>query len=163
MEHTLISNGVEETIKIGFLFGRILSSKIIIGIDGDMGCGKTHLTKGIACGLGIEQNVTSPTFSLINEYRGKVLDLYHFDVYRINSLDELFLIGFDDYLKSNGVVVIEWSSLILDALPQDSNYIKIKKLNDNQRKIEFNFSENYKNILTELICTIDKEIQRWFF
>lgn len=151
MEYTVISNGVDETIKIGILLGEILNSKIIIGIDGDMGCGKTHLIKGIARGLNIEGNITSPTFSLVNEYQREKLNLYHFDVYRIESLDELFLIGFDDYIKDNAINIIEWSSLISEILPKNSNYIKFKKLNENTREIKFNFSEKYENVLTEFI------------
>lgn len=159
MEYTAISNRVEETIKIGDLLGRTLNSKIIIGIDGDMGCGKTHLIKGIAKGLNIENNITSPTFNLVNEYKGEKLDLYHFDVYRINSLDDLFLIGFDEYLKDNAITIIEWSSLVSEILPIDTNYIRLRKLNDNQRKIKFNFSEKYENILEKFIH-MAKEIQK---
>lgn len=160
MKHTIISNSIEETIKIGEILGSQLNSKILIGLDGDIGCGKTHLAKGIALGLNITDTVKSPTFNLISEYTEGRLPLYHFDVYRLESIDELYLIGFDDYLKTFGVVIIEWTSLIKEILPENTNYITILKdpTNTNKRIIEFNFAEDYENILKETIDIINKEI-----
>lgn len=160
MKYTLSTNNINETIYIGKILGQLLNSKILIGLNGDMGSGKTYLTKGIALGLNIEDNIKSPTFNLINEYTNGKINLYHFDVYRLNSLDELFLIGFDDYIKNDGIKIIEWSSLIKNILPKDTNYIKICKSNTNQncRTIEFNFSKDYEEILIKAINIFNKEI-----
>ena len=160
MKHTIISSSIEETIEIGRILGTQLNSKILIGLNGDIGCGKTHFTKGIALGLNIKDNIKSPTFNLISEYTDGVLPLYHFDVYRLESIDELYLIGFEDYVKSNGVVVIEWTSLIESILPKDTNYITISKdaLEENKRIIEFNFSLEYDYILKNLIDILNKEV-----
>ena len=94
MELEFVVTAVEETYKIGELLGTLVSPGDIICLIGDLGTGKTHLTKGIANGLGIEDHVTSPTFTIVNEYTGR-LKLYHFDVYRVNDPDEIEAIGFD--------------------------------------------------------------------
>ena len=153
MKHKFLINNVNETILLGQKLGSILNSNIIIGIDGELGAGKTHFTKGIALGLNIKDNITSPSFSLINEYRGENLDLYHFDVYRLNSIDELLLIGFDDYIEKNAVTIIEWASSIKEILPKETNYINIYNFqNDtNKRIMEFDFYKDYENILKILI------------
>ena len=160
LKYTLSTNNINETIYVGKILGSLLSSKILIGLNGDMGCGKTHLTKGIALGLNIEDNIKSPTFNLINEYTNGKINLYHFDVYRLNSLDELFLIGFDDYIKNDGIKIIEWSSLIKNILPKNTNYINICKSNTNEncRTIEFNFSKDYEEILIKAINIFNKEL-----
>lgn len=161
MKQTLFINNLNETILLGKVLSSFLPSKIIIALDGDLGCGKTHLTKGIALGLNIYDNVKSPTFNLINEYLDGRSPLYHFDVYRLNSVDELFLIGFDEYIKNDGIKIIEWASLIKDILPKDTNYINIFKIlgENNKRSIEFNFSKNYEYILTKSINTFKKEVK----
>ena len=160
MKNTLKINNINETINIGKLIGKNLNKSVIIALDGDMGCGKTHLTKGIAMGLNIKNNITSPTFKLINEYYDGTLPLYHFDVYRLNSLDELFLIGFNDYIKNDGVKIIEWASNIREALPKNTNYINIFKVptKDNERIIEFNFSNEYIEVLTIILNDFKKEV-----
>ncbi len=158
MKYTVISENVNKTIKIGNLLGSVLNSKILIGIDGDMSSGKTHLIKGIGKGLNIHNEIKSPTFNLVNEYSCQTLNLYHFDVYRIDSVEEMFLIGFDDYLKDNAITIIEWSSKIKDLLPQNTNYIKLKNLNETQREIQFNFSQDQESILTKFIDKINEEI-----
>lgn len=159
MKYKISVNNLDETIFVGKILGSLLKSKLIIGLDGDIGCGKTHLTKGIALGLKIDDVIKSPTFSLINEYTNKNISLYHFDVYRLNSIDELFLIGFDEYLKNDGIKIIEWSSLIKKILPNDTNYINIYKSNENinARTIEFDFSEKYEDIIIKTINTFKKE------
>lgn len=160
MKDILKINNINETINIGKLIGKNLNKSITIALDGDIGCGKTQLTKGIALGLNIKDNITSPTFNLINEYYNGTLPLYHFDVYRLNSIDELFLIGFDDYIKSDGVRIIEWASNVKEALPLDTNFINIFKLpsNNNERIIEFNFNNEYEDILTKILNDFKKEI-----
>ena len=118
---------VEETYKIGELIGALVNSGDIICLIGDLGTGKTHLTKGIAKGLGIEDHVTSPTFTIVNEYTGR-LKLYHFDVYRVNDPDEIEAIGFDEYIFSDAVSIIEWANYIEELIPPNNLTITIEKL-----------------------------------
>lgn len=128
---------VDETISIGEQIGKLANDGDIICLEGDLGTGKTHLTKGIAKGLNIHSNITSPTFNIVNEYEGR-LKLYHFDVYRVNDPDEIQAIGFDEYIFSDAVTVIEWSNYIKELIPDE--YMKVlieKNLKDgfNSRKI----------------------------
>lgn len=96
-------------------------------LDGDLGVGKTVFTKGFALGLGIEDDITSPTFTIVNEYHSGRMPFYHFDVYRIGDEDEMFDIGFDEYIDGNGVCLIEWAELIKSIIPKNAIYIKISK------------------------------------
>lgn len=159
MNHILTVNNIDETIKLGKILGSHINEKIVIALDGDLGCGKTHFTKGIALGLNIKESIKSPTFSLINEYYEGRMPLYHFDVYRLESIDELFLIGFDDYINKNALVIIEWASLIHYALPYDTNYINIYKDESlpSRRNIEFNFSDKYGKIIENTIKKFKEE------
>lgn len=130
-------NSVDETINIGEQIGKLANDGDIICLEGDLGTGKTHLTKGIAKGLNIHSNITSPTFNIVNQYEGR-LKLYHFDVYRVNDPDEIQAIGFDEYIFSDAVTVIEWSNYIKELIPDE--YMKVlieKNLKDgfNSRKI----------------------------
>ncbi len=131
-------NSVEETTAIGLALGKILKSGDIVCLTGDLGTGKTHITKGIAQGLGIEEYITSPTFTIVNEYDSGRLKLYHFDVYRVSDPDEIYAIGFDDYIFSDGVSIIEWANYIEEILPKDYLHIYIEKDLDN--------GENYRKI-----------------
>lgn len=153
MKYTLHLNSVKETLHLGKIISSLIDQNCLLGLDGDLGCGKTHFTKGIALGLDINENITSPTFNLISEYYSGRLNLYHFDVYRLNSIDELYMIGFEEYLKYNGVLVIEWASLIKEFLPEDFNYINIYKIDEisEKRKIEFDFCEKDEHILKQAI------------
>jgi len=119
-------DSVEKTIKLGEKIGKLVKSGDIICIDGDLGSGKTHLAKGIALGLDIKEYITSPTFTIVNEYEGRI-KLYHFDVYRVNDPDEIEAIGFDEYIFSDGVSIIEWSNLIEGLIPEEHIQIKISK------------------------------------
>ncbi|CDI50643.1 tRNA (adenosine(37)-N6)-threonylcarbamoyltransferase complex ATPase subunit type 1 TsaE [Clostridium tetani] len=130
-------NSVDETIGIGEQIGKLAHAGDIICLEGDLGTGKTHLTKGIAKGLGIHNNITSPTFNIVNEYEGR-LKFYHFDVYRVNDPDEIYAIGFDEYIFSDAVTVIEWSNYIEELIPEEYMKILVEKnsKNDfNSRKI----------------------------
>lgn len=153
MKYTLHLKNVEETITLGKILGSFINSKFSLALDGDLGCGKTHFTRGLALGLNIDQNITSPTFTLINEYYDGRLNLYHFDVYRLKSIDELYMIGFEEYLKHDGVIVIEWASLIKKFLPDNFNYINIYKIDSNykQRKVDLDFCEKDEQILKQAI------------
>lgn len=143
---------VEETYKIGELIGALVNSGDIICLIGDLGTGKTHLTKGIAKGLGIEDHVTSPTFTIVNEYKGR-LTLYHFDVYRVNDPEEIAAIGFDEYIFSDAVSIIEWANYIEDLIPLNNLTINIEKLpeyGDNYRKITIQYSDKRYDYIKEL-------------
>lgn len=124
-----------ETIEIGERLGRILEKGDIVTLNGDLGAGKTHFTKGIARGLGVEDYVTSPTFTIVNEYSGRI-PLYHFDVYRIDDIYEMYEIGFEEYLYGEGICIIEWSNIIKDLLPKNTIDITINRLEENIREIE---------------------------
>ena len=143
---------VEETYKIGELIGTLVNPGDIICLIGDLGTGKTHLTKGIAKGLDIEDNVTSPTFTIVNEYTGR-LTLYHFDVYRVNDPDEIEAIGFDEYIFSDAVSVIEWANYIEELIPPNNLTITIEKipeLGDNYRKISTQYSDKRYDYIKEI-------------
>lgn len=146
-------NSVEQTYNIGFQIGHMCKSGDIICLVGDLGTGKTHLTKGIAKGLNIDDHITSPTFTIVNEYEGR-LKLYHFDVYRVNDPDEIEAIGFDEYIFSDGVSIIEWANYIEDLIPQeDAMYIYINKIEDqcpNNREIKFEFTNPKYNYVKEI-------------
>lgn len=120
-------NSIEETTAIGEALGKMLNAGDIICLTGDLGTGKTHITKGIAKGLNITDYITSPTFTIVNEYDNGRLKLNHFDVYRVSDPDEIYAIGFDDYIFSDAVSIIEWANYIEDILPQDYLHINIKK------------------------------------
>ncbi|MEF9933850.1 tRNA (adenosine(37)-N6)-threonylcarbamoyltransferase complex ATPase subunit type 1 TsaE [Clostridium sp.] len=125
----------QETIELGKKIGQHLKKGDILTLNGDLGAGKTHFTKGIAMGLNIDDYVTSPTFTIVNEYSGDI-SLYHFDVYRIEHIEQMYDIGFDEYLFGDGICIIEWSNIVQELLPGNTIDIVIKKLNDNNREIE---------------------------
>ncbi len=120
------TNSFEETVEFGRKLGEVLKSGDVICLSGDLGTGKTALTNGIAKALGINSYITSPTFTLVNEYQGKYA-LYHFDVYRIADPDEMFDIGFDEYINGEGITIIEWGELISEILPSEIINLTIKK------------------------------------
>ncbi|MGL5378629.1 tRNA (adenosine(37)-N6)-threonylcarbamoyltransferase complex ATPase subunit type 1 TsaE [Clostridium sp.] len=131
-------NSVESTTSLGLKLGKLLNPGDIICLTGDLGTGKTHITKGIAQGLDIHEHITSPTFTIVNEYDSGRLKLYHFDVYRVSDPDEIYAIGFDDYIFSNGVSIIEWANYIEEILPSEYLHILIEKdleKGENFRKI----------------------------
>lgn len=140
----LIVNNIDETIAIGRQIGELAKAGDIICLTGDLGSGKTHFTKGIALGLNIKDDITSPTFTIVNEYDGGRLKLNHFDVYRVNDPDEIEAIGFDEYIFSEAVTVIEWANYIDVLIPEESLNISITKLperGENFRKLVINYSD----------------------
>jgi tRNA threonylcarbamoyladenosine biosynthesis protein TsaE len=143
---------VEETYRLGEQIGALVNSGDIICLIGDLGTGKTHLTKGIAKGLDIKDHVTSPTFTIVNEYTGR-LTLYHFDVYRVNDPEEISAIGFDEYIFSEAVSVIEWANYIEELIPHNKLTITIEKLpalSDNYRKITMAYTDKRYDYIKEI-------------
>ena len=129
-----ISNSPAETEAIGAALGKILTPGAIVAYRGDLGAGKTAFTRGLARGLGYAESVTSPTYTIVNEYLGGRLPLFHFDMYRLRSSDDLWGIGWDDYLDRGGVCAVEWSENVADAM-EDAITVTIEKLGDDCRRI----------------------------
>ena len=131
-----ISHSVSETEAIGEALGRTLSPGSVLAYRGDLGMGKTAFTRGLARGLGCTGRVTSPTFTIVNEYEGGRLPLFHFDMYRLGSADELYDIGWEDYLARGGVCAVEWSEIVRDALEPGCIRVDLRRgERDGQRRI----------------------------
>lgn len=131
-----ISQSAAETVEYGRQLAAHLKSGDVVALTGDLGAGKTCLVKGIAAGLGVEQAVTSPTFTLIHEYRGGRLPLVHVDLYRLDTLAEAVSIGIEDYLDGTGVTVVEWAERIESLLPERTQRIRLSVVDENTRNIE---------------------------
>ena len=125
MENTFIMKSEEDTEKLAREFAKGLRAGDVVALVGDLGAGKTTFTKAAAEGLGVTEKLSSPTFTIVCEYESGRLPLYHFDVYRVNDEDELFEIGFDDYLHGKGVCLIEWANLVEDLLPENTIYVNL--------------------------------------
>ena len=131
-----ITSSAAETEQLASRLAQTLQAGDLIAFVGGMGMGKTCFTHGLAAGLGIDPGeVSSPTFALVNEYRGGRLPLFHFDMYRVESFDGLYSTGFFDYLDMGGVVAVEWSENIHGALPQEVIRVTFERLGDTQRRI----------------------------
>ena len=130
----LLSHSPEETEDIGARLAQRLEPGAVVAFTGDLGAGKTAFTRGLARGLGIPDRVTSPTFTIVNEYEGGRLPLFHFDMYRLGSADELFDIGWEDYLRRGGVCAVEWSENIADALEEDTVRVDIRRGGSDQER-----------------------------
>lgn len=130
-----ISESVEKTNEIAAEFANKLCAGDVVAFFGEVGAGKTHFVKGLAQVLCPQADVVSPTFTIVNEYLGGRLPLYHFDMYRIESFDDLYSTGFFDYLETGGVCLIEWSENIEGALPEPHYEVHIEKLGEQSRKI----------------------------
>ena len=137
-----ITHSPEETEAVGAALAKILPAGAVIAYEGDLGAGKTAFTRGLARGLGYAEPVTSPTYTIVNEYLGGRLPLFHFDMYRLASADDLWDIGWEDYLERLGVCAVEWSENITDAL-EDPLFICIEKLGENSRKITLKGANNH--------------------
>ena len=129
-----ITNSPEQTEKVGQALGNAIKPGTVIAYRGDLGAGKTAFTRGLARGLGSQELVTSPTYTIVNEYLGGRMPLFHFDMYRLHSSDDLWDIGWEDYLERNGVCAVEWSENVADAL-EDPVFITIEKLGEDSRRI----------------------------
>ena len=129
-----ITHSPEETEKVGQRLGSVLQPGTILAYDGDLGAGKTAFTRGLARGLGATESVTSPTYTIVNEYLSGRLPLFHFDMYRLASSDDLWDIGWEDYLERGGVCAVEWSENVRDAM-EDAIVVRIEKTGEDSRCI----------------------------
>lgn len=147
----IILNGLKETDEFGIRLGKLLKPGDVVCLNGELGAGKTTLTKSIGLGLGVEDYITSPTFSLINEYEGRY-PVYHFDVYRLENADELYDLGFDEYFYGKGVSIIEWADKIEKFLPEERIVLDIENRdNIDERKVKITIKgSRYNEILEEL-------------
>jgi len=136
----IITYSESETIKEGAKLGSKLQPGAVIALYGPLGAGKTAFTRGVAKGLGIDMSVSSPTFTIVNEYPG-IIPLFHFDMYRLEKENELFDIGWDDYQDRDGVCVVEWSEKVPGAFPPGTIIVDIEALDDTTRQIDIEFPD----------------------
>ena len=129
-----LTNSPLETEAVGAALGKVLKSGTVLAYRGDLGAGKTAFTRGLARGLGCTDIVTSPTYTIVNEYLSGRLPLFHFDMYRLASSDDLWDIGWEDYLERGGVCAVEWSENVDDAM-ENAVYVTIEKLGEDARRI----------------------------
>ena len=129
-----ITNSPEETEAVGMALGKRLTPGAVIAYQGDLGAGKTAITRGVACGLGAKESVTSPTYTIVNEYLSGKYPLFHFDMYRLASSDDLFDIGWEDYLDRGGICAVEWSENVADAM-ENAVLVTIEKCGEDFRRI----------------------------
>lgn len=137
-------SSISETEQLGEIIGKVLEKGDIVCLTGDLGAGKTTMTKSIAKAIGVDDYVTSPSYTIINVYEGN-LPFYHFDVYRINDVEELYEIGYEEYFFGDGVCVIEWAGMIEEIIPDDRIWVEITHGTEND----------------ERIITIDGKMDRW--
>ena len=137
-----ITHSPEETEKIGEALAKSLQPGTVLAYRGDLGAGKTAFTRGLARGLGCKETVTSPTYTIVNEYLGGRLPLFHFDMYRLASSDDLWDIGWEDYLERGGVCAVEWSENVADAM-ENAVTVTIEKLGENTRRITIEGGQGY--------------------
>ena len=131
---TFLTNSPAETEAIGAALAKILPAGTVLAYRGDLGAGKTAFTRGLARGLGYSEPVTSPTYTIVNEYLGGRLPLFHFDMYRLASSDDLWDIGWEDYLERGGICAVEWSENVDDAM-ENAVYVTIEKTGEESRRI----------------------------
>lgn len=157
--YQVLTNSGQQTKKIGQELGERIgkflrnnSESLVIALSGELGSGKTTFIKGIASGLGIKKPITSPTFTLLKEYKNKGINLYHFDFYRLKNIDDALGIGLAEYLKKpGGISVIEWADRIEKLLPEEKLIIEFDFISQNQRKLTFKPKGNkYKKLINFL-------------
>ena len=136
------SNSPRQTEEVGEKLAKVLKPGAVIAYKGDLGAGKTAFTRGLARGLGADEQVTSPTYTIVNEYLSGRMPLFHFDMYRLSCSDDLFDIGWEDYLERNGVCAVEWSENVADAL-EDPIVVEISKTGDESRTITITGGTDY--------------------
>ena len=146
MTFTFTTHDPAQTIALGEQIGKRLKGGEVIAYSGGLGVGKTTITRGISVGMGLGDEVTSPTFALVNEYAGKERSLCHFDMYRISGALDLETTGFYDYLDGNNVLAVEWSENIADELPDDCIKLHIERIDDTTREITLTADERFADI-----------------
>lgn len=132
---SIISHHPQETFDLGRALAAELRPGAVLALAGDLGAGKTHFTKGLAAGLGVETDVTSPTFTLVHEYPGGRIPLTHIDLYRLEEPGEVLGIGLDDYLYGDGVTVIEWADKFEALMPEETRWVRFRVLEGDDREI----------------------------
>ena len=140
-----ITTSPAETEKVGAALSKLLAPGAVIAYRGDLGAGKTAFTRGLARGLGVADPVTSPTYTIVNEYLGGRMPLFHFDMYRLHSSDDLWDIGWEDYLERGGICAVEWSENVADAM-ENAITVTIEKLGDDTRRITIEGGESLADL-----------------
>lgn len=150
MTREFICPAETDTLALAGKLAALLPGKAFIALDGELGAGKTVFVRGLAKGLGIADDITSPTFTIVSEHEGE-RTLYHFDVYRLSDADELYAIGYDDYLRADAVTVMEWAVLLPDALPRERLSIAVEGEGDLPRRMTVTaYGEQYEEVLKQL-------------
>ena len=150
MEYKITTNSEQDTIVLAQNFESEKFENMIICLIGELGSGKTIFTKGFASGLGIEENITSPTFNIIKEYTSGEMNLYHMDVYRLEG--DTSELGLEDYLNKDGVVIIEWADMIASELPEERLEIKFKITGEEKRSLTITpYGEKYEDLCEEVL------------
>jgi tRNA threonylcarbamoyladenosine biosynthesis protein TsaE len=150
-QHTLdfISHGEAQTRRLGARLGELLKGGELVALQGELGTGKTRWVQGVGQGLEVEQHVTSPTFTLVNEYPGR-LTLYHIDLYRVSLVAEALAFGLEDYVYADGVCLIEWAERVVEVLPPSRLWITFHHLDDTKRRITMQASgDHYQRLLQD--------------
>ena len=142
-------NNDQETREIGFKLGKLLKPGSIVCLIGDLGAGKTTMTQSLAEALEVDDYITSPTFTIVNQYEGK-MPLYHFDVYRIGCSEEMYDIGFEEYINGDGVCIIEWANIIEDILPDEYLKIELNYKDMGREMTLIPYGEEYEKIVEGL-------------
>ena len=142
---TFLTNSPLETEAVGETLAKILQPGTVIAYRGDLGAGKTAFTRGLAKGLGCYDMVTSPTYTIVNEYLSGKMPLFHFDMYRLRSAEDLWDIGWEDYLERGGICAVEWSENVEEAL-EDYILVNIEKIGDESRRITIEGGENLADL-----------------
>ena len=140
-----LTNSPEETEAVGQALGKVLKAGAVLAYEGDLGAGKTAFTRGLARGLGSKDPVTSPTYTIVNEYLSGRLPLFHFDMYRLISSEDLWDIGWEDYLDRGGVCAVEWSENVADAI-ENPIWVHIEKTGEESRRITITGGEDLADI-----------------
>jgi tRNA threonylcarbamoyladenosine biosynthesis protein TsaE len=152
-ECSVCTSGPEETIQLGELIGAALKPGMVIGLSGELGTGKTHLIKGLAKGLGVDDRyyVTSPSFTIINEYPGRI-PLNHIDLYRLEEPYQWVGLGYEEYFYGDGVTAIEWAEKILSSLPEKRLLVEIHHLDENRRRFRITgIGRSYRDIVEYIV------------
>jgi tRNA threonylcarbamoyladenosine biosynthesis protein TsaE len=148
---TMLSHSLEETQRLGVALGGLLRGQELICLEGELGSGKTSLIQAVGRALGVKEPITSPTFTLVNEYRGTALTIYHIDLYRLHSTEEIVQAGIENYFYRDSVCLVEWAEKALELLPPEYLYITLLHAGQDKRSISIQAEGNtYRPLLEEL-------------